>query len=115
MPTYPTFPAIAPTEAPAETEARVLQTNFGDGYGQTVADGIQNVRLTVNVSWLNLTDSEAQTLEDFLRARGGYLPFFWTPPRTATALKWRCQKWTRTPLECAYCNFSATFVQAFDL
>jgi phage-related protein len=112
-----TFPSIAPeySSSPCDTKARVLRTDFGDGYGQRAADGINNMPRTWPLKWENLTEADANTIENFLRARAGYVAFLWTPPRTGTALKWTCEAWSRQPTEGNFVTMTATFNQVFDL
>jgi phage-related protein len=58
---------------------RVLSAQFGDGYKQQAADGINNK----SQSWpLTFTGFSAKVtaIRDFLDACGGYQAFYWTPP-----------------------------------
>jgi phage-related protein len=96
-------------------QTRVLKAEFGDGYGQRVADGLNPIRYTYNLSWDNLEDTDADTIEDFLIERGGYKAFYWTPPRSAVALKWVCETWTRVHTTAVLDTVQATFVQVFDI
>jgi phage-related protein len=70
----------APDAKPSgDVKFRVLTAQFGDGYKQAAADGINNREQ----SWpLSFTGTKAQItpIRDFLDARQGYQSFFWTPP-----------------------------------
>lgn len=112
-----TFPAISPdySSSPCQVEARVLKSDFGDGYVQKAGDGINSIRRTWPLTWSNITNAEAKTITDFLEAKGGYTPFYWTPPRTTTPLKWTCAAWTSFPNDANRMDVTATFIQDFSL
>jgi phage-related protein len=58
---------------------RVLSAQFGDGYEQTAADGIN----AIQQSWpLQFTEQESLIIpiRDFLDRHGSWKPFLWTPP-----------------------------------
>jgi phage-related protein len=94
-------------QSPRKSATRVLKTEFGDGYGQRVGDGINTVRETWDLNWGSLTPDEATNADFFLRARGGYDAFLWTPPRATVAKKWTCESWTLTPLDAPLAAASA--------
>lgn len=54
---------------------RVLQAKFGDGYGQTAPDGINNETREVTFRYDNLTITDFNTVMTFLRALKGATPF----------------------------------------
>lgn len=58
---------------------RVIETQFGDGYKQTSADGIntKDEQYTIKV---HAYKAEAQQIMDFFDAHQGWKSFFWTPP-----------------------------------
>ena len=98
-----------------KTTARVLKTDFGDGYGQRVSDGLNSIRDEWTVIFDSLTEAEAGVVDVFLRQRLGSLSFTWTPPGEVTPKRWVCNEWTVTPLDPGAFSFNATFVQVFDL
>jgi phage-related protein len=113
-----TFPApYGPTfgGSSKKTSARVRKTDFGDGYGQRVTDGLNALRDEWSVSWDALTESEAATMDAFLRARLGTQFFLWAPPGETLAKKWICAEWTVSPVDAGAYSLSATFTQVFDL
>jgi phage-related protein len=74
-----TFKWLPIGQPAGQVSFRVRSAQFGDGYSQEVADGINNKVQ----SWpLQFTGSKAemQALTDFLDAHGGYRAFYWTPP-----------------------------------
>lgn len=119
----PTFaPPVAPSVGgPKSVQPRVLRAPFGDGYSQRTADGLNHMPATWDVKWDALTAAEADAVEAFFAARGGYAAFLWTAPDAAAALKYTCDSWTRTPvvggevLADRRFAISAKFTQVFDL
>ena len=109
------FPlAMGPTtSASGNSEARVLRANFGDGYSQRVADGINAVRQTYEVTWEGLDRTDAQTVDTFLRNRGGHEAFLWTAPG-GTLKAWTCERWRVTHATATLDDVAATFVEVFD-
>lgn len=116
MPTL-TFPyALGPTtSASKQSEAKTLKADFGDGYTQRVGNGINNVRDTYTLSWEDISRTDAKTIDDFLRARGGWDAFYWTAPGATVAKKWICEQWSVTNASTVLDSVSATFIEVFDL
>lgn len=96
MPTFspPLDPAVGSSK-PVET--RVLRANFGDGYTQRAADGLNVIIRKPKLKFDGLTEAQADTIEAFLEAREGHENFDYTLPNESTSRKFICQTWTRTP------------------
>lgn len=58
---------------------RVVETQFGDGYKQTSADGI-NVKDETYAFKVHEYKDKAKEIMDFFDAHQGWKSFFWTPP-----------------------------------
>jgi len=116
MPSFLTFPyALGPTTSAARTvQPRILKTEFGDGYGQRVVDGINAIRRIYNVSWEDISRVDANLIDDFFAARSAAEAFYWTPPGASTPLLWVCDNWTRTHTTVTLDSIQATFTQVFD-
>jgi phage-related protein len=114
---FDTFPDIPPAfGAPEDTECNILATSFGDGYGQEAANGLNHIRRGWSLTWNGLTKAQADTIINFLIAKGGYTPFLWKHEEDAADLKWTCKQWQRTPEETQDCyRVTATFEQSFAL
>jgi phage-related protein len=93
---------------------RVLETDFGDGYGQKAMDGINPVKDVWELSWSNLSPTEAQTAYAFLRAAGGATSFLWTPAFESTPRIWTCKKFKLTPTDPAAQTLTASFEEAMQ-
>jgi phage-related protein len=85
-----TFPDIAPSKSSPGQEVTfdVLSAMFGDGYEQRAAAGTNGQRSTWTLTWENVVNDDADTIENFLDATGGYQPFWWTAPRDTEVRLW---------------------------
>ncbi|MDY8111158.1 phage tail protein [Fulvimarina sp. 2208YS6-2-32] len=113
----PTFtPPCNPSPGTTEThEPKVLRAEFGDGYTQATADGINHDRADLEATWEILTPDERDEMVTFFKARGGYAPFFYKFPWHAEALKWTVARWTETIVSGSYHRMTATFRQSFTM
>jgi len=109
-----TFPSIAPTYGAQKTsQPSVRKVQFGDGYSQRLVFGLNQNPKTWSLTW-EVSETDADTIETFLDARGGAESFDWTPPDTATSYKWVCEQWTKTIPYLNRATITATFVQVFE-
>lgn len=90
---------------------RVRNAQFGDGYQQRVADGINTQPRRWSLSF-NRNSTDVASIEAFLVARNGVESFDWTP-YTGSAGKWVCSEWTLTELSPDSQSLSATFTEVF--
>lgn len=60
-------------------EYRVIETQFGDGYRQTSADGINTKNESYAIT-VHAYKNEALEIMAFFDEHAGYKSFFWTPP-----------------------------------
>jgi len=110
-----TFPDIdADYGASKRSQPRVRSIEFGSGYSQRVTFGINQDPKTWSLSWENRTATDANSIEDFLEARGGSEAFDWSPPDESSTYKWICKEWQKTMPYSNLFNITATFVQVFD-
>lgn len=100
-----------------DKSARVLRTDFGDGYSQRAAHGINNIDDRWSITSIPLSSSDLQTLSSFFSTHGGYQAFYWTPPDSSTPLKFTCEKWSVSGIEGSGGKYqlSATLRREFDL
>ena len=90
---------------------RVLSAQFGDGYQQVAADGINNKIESWPVSFTGTTD-EIRPIKDFMDRHAGYQSFYWTPPMGDKGM-YRSFDITITPVEGDIVTLSTVFEQAF--
>lgn len=108
MSTFNYIPAYGATET---TTARVLKAQFGDGYSQRIADGINNKPRSWSLSF-SKTQTDIDLILAFLNAEGGVYSFDWTPPR-GVAGKWICEQWNTTVND-GFDNLTVQFVEVFE-
>lgn len=111
-----TLPDIQPDNVSSRksTKARVVRTNFGDGYSQRIGDGLNAVRDEWNVQWTNITAADKETLVQFFEGLAGVTSFQWTPQGDSAAKNFTCAEWNVTPKNAYYYSLTAKFTQEFD-
>jgi phage-related protein len=82
------------TAAAVDMEPRVKVAQFGDGYAQRRADGLNYQPQTWNIEMRNAFESTARAAFDFLKARGGVDVFNWYQPRTDIVVNVICPRWS---------------------
>ena len=95
-------------------QPRIRVAQFGDGYQQRQAFGINNNPVQWNVSFNMRENSEADDIESFLDARAGVETFDWIPPYESVPKRFICNSWTRTPERATRSSITATFVEVFE-
>ena len=112
-----TFPSISPSYGSAgDTGFRVLEANFGDGYSQRAADGLNSVGRVWSLTWENRPDADIATIYDFLIDKLGFEAFLWTAPDEAAPRKWICgEDISKTPVATGYATIRCEFEEVFDL
>ena len=75
---------------------KVKQVQFGDGYSMRTVFGLNQNLKSYSPAWRNISETDADTISDFLDARGGQESFDWTPPGESSASKFICQSWSKT-------------------
>lgn len=82
------------TGASVDVEPSVIVAQFGDGYAQRRAAGVNNKTQVWNLEMRNAQEVRVRGAYDFLAARGGYEIFNWTEPRTENVLSVICPSWS---------------------
>ena len=111
-----TFPAITASYGAQKSSKPVVRTTqFGDGYEQRTRFGLNQNPKEWSLTWQNITETNADTIEAFLDARAADgASFDWTPPDTATSYKWVCQQWDKTIPYTGRATITAIFRQVFE-
>ena len=92
-----TFPAITPSYGLRKySSPNVRQVQFGDGYSMRTVFGINQDLKVYSPLWKNISETDADTISDFLEARGGQESFDWTPPGEGSSSKFICQSWSKS-------------------
>lgn len=115
--TIATYPAIPLSQASTfEQDQRVLESQFGDGYSQRAADGINSVVVKGKIVHENITTAELNTLLAFWNTQGRILPFTLTIPYSGVATKMRfVSSLNISALAGDIYNVSVDVIQTFDL
>lgn len=108
-----TFSYTPSFSADLQEQPRVRTVQFGDGYEQRLAFGVNTQPKAWALKFANRDDSERDNILTFLRARGGVESFDWTDPN-GYAGKWVCSQWDTSQVSCNFNDISATFRQVFE-
>lgn len=100
-----------PTQIDRAETVKVIGTEFGDGYEQTVPDGLNAKRDTLTIRWQNLTHQQAGNIDSFLTSQNA-LPFWYTIPMIGKRKLFRCTDWSYSSHD-LYCDITATFKETF--
>lgn len=113
MASFPT--TVNPTYGASKSSAPQQNVISFNGYEQRVKFGInQNPKLW-NLSWQNITETQADEIETFLNARADDGDNFdWSPPDDSGTYKWVCDAWEKTIPYSGRANIGASFRQVFE-
>ncbi len=110
-----TFPDIAPNygaRKASKPEVRTVQ--FGDGYSQRLRYGKNTDLKMWTLTWEHISETDSDTIEAFLEARGGAEHFDWSPPDETETYKWICQEWSKRLTASGLNALTATFQQVIE-
>jgi phage-related protein len=92
--------------------------NFGDGYEQRSAKGINNLAQEYGVSFANRTKEEIDDIVAFFVSKGGVSNFTFTIPDSnnsgETAIKVICDSWSQVYSTGDYYGCSANFRRVYE-
>lgn len=108
-----TFTALPSYPFDCEENPRVRAIKFGDGYEQRAAYDINTNPLVFPLTFANRSQTEADAIIAFLRARGGVEAFDWTPPG-GEAGRYVCRAWKNSRAAPGAYTITATFEQVFE-
>ncbi len=103
------------TDSNKDTQTRILRAQFGDGYSQRAADGLNGIQRKYTFTWKGLTQTQSDDLITFLTARAGYTAFYYTPPNESTPILFTCEHWTQATPAPGGLTVQAVFQEEFDL
>ena len=109
MATFTWTPDYGATES---FEARVYEAKYGDGYTQRTPNGLNNLDVTLDLSFTLRTLVEVDAIADFLAAQKGATPFEWTPPG-GTTYNYVCKTWKKVRQTNGDSSITATFERVY--
>lgn len=113
---FPLATVGSPTSEWTSDEApRVKSAKFGDGYEQTVVDGLNALERQWNVTWEPLTLANKNTFVSYLRGKMGSTPFLWTPPGEASPVKVKAVTWNIAPMSGPNWSVKVLMKEVFDV
>ena len=102
----------------ASSTPNIIETNFGDGYQQRIAKGINNLQQSYGVSFDNRTKEEIDDITAFFTNKGGVTKFDFTIPDSnnsgETTIKVICPSWSQAYTTGDYYGCSATFTRVYE-
>jgi phage-related protein len=111
-----TFPDISPDYgAQKASQPSVRRVQFGDGYEARLTYGLNQNPKVWTLSFVNLTETDSDTIETFLDARADDNDAFdWSPPDESDTYKWVCEQWSKSIPVANRATIQATFRQVFE-
>lgn len=102
-----------------QSQPRVRIAKFGDGYEQRIADGINPIEETFNVTFNNRTEAEIDDITGYLASLGGVSSFNFTFPDNngaggETTIKVVCDNYAQTYTYDGHPSASATFRRVYE-
>jgi phage-related protein len=98
-----------------QTNYKVLEVKYGNGYSQRAGDGYNSNQASWTVDWSVITSAELSTLVTAFDAAKGSDYFNWQAPGDAASKKWVVKSVSRTAMSGSLYQVSATLEQVFDL
>ena len=109
-----TFPSIDPTYGTRKNNSPKSRiTQFGDGYQQRTQFGLNQDPKVFNLTF-NVSETDSDTIEAFLDARGSTESFDYTHAGESSAKKFVCDLWTKRINYLNRATIQATFREVFE-
>ena len=111
-----TFPSIQPTYGTRKKSAPISRTvRFADGYEHRILFGLaENQNPKIYSLTFVVSETDADTIETFLDARGSTESFDFTPPTESSSYKFVCESWNKTITYNNRASITATFREVFE-
>jgi phage-related protein len=97
------------------TTAKVKKAEFGDGYTQRTADGLNNLNADLDLVWEFLTHAQASAIVAFFEEHAGYRSFIYKPHNAPAAMKWTCEEWSDSIRDDGFRKVTATLTRSYTL
>lgn len=93
----------------------IKEAKYGDGYSQRISIGINQVPITVNLAYSNISATEKQTLENFINEHAAGQAILWAMPDEYLQRKWYISDWNITYVKYGIFNVKMTLQEVFDV
>lgn len=111
--TTETFSWIPSADPQGSIKFAVRSAKFGDGYEQSVPDGLNTKSSEWPLSfWVR--GAEAAQIMDFFDRHAGAKPFYWMPPLASEPLRFKVAEYNHVPGQGDNHTITATFKQSFQ-
>ena len=101
-----------------QSEPKIFRTEFGDGYEQRLANGINNLVESYSLSFSNRTKEEIDDITAFFANKGAVTAFTFTIPDSnnsgETAVKVVCDSWSQSYRYGDYYSCTASFRRVYE-
>lgn len=99
--------------------AKIFRAEFGDGYEQRIANGINNLGQTLDVSFVNRPKDEIDDIVNFFESKNGVSAFTFRIADTndtgnEEAIKVYVEEWSQTWKYDDYYDLKATFKRVYE-
>lgn len=101
-----------------QAQPKVLLARFGDGYEQRLADGINSIQESFNISFNNRTKEEIDDIVGYLASLKGATAFSFTIPDTNASgeltIKVVCESYSQAYLYDNFYSANAVFRRVYE-
>lgn len=97
-----------------QTTPKVLTTQFGDGYAHRVADGINSINTSWDVTFNSRSLVHSDEIIAFFELHAGVVSFDFTPPDEVTVYRVYCPDWRQIYESPISRSTSAKFVRTYQ-
>ena len=110
------FPTtVNPTYGLTKTsKPKIRIAEFGSGYSQRSTFGINQNLKVYQLRWQNISETQADEIEDFLDGQAGVSSFTYTPPGESASKKLICRDWNKTIPYLNRATINATFAEVAE-
>ena len=97
----------------------IFKVEFGDGYEQRIANGINNLKQEFSINFATRTKADIDDIVDFFELKGGVTPFNYTYEDSNESggektVKVICDDWQQTWEYSEYYSLSCTFRRVYE-
>ena len=113
MASFPT--TVNPTYGLTKTsKPNIRIAQFGSGYSQRSTFGINQNLKVYQLKWQNISETDADEIEDFLDLMAGVQNFDYTPAGESASKKMICTQWNKTIPYLNRATITATFEEVAE-